>query len=62
MLERRGLAYAEVEKAIGADALPRAIARCTDCHARYYCGRRPARCINASIFTAALRKKALGAA
>jgi hypothetical protein len=57
MLERRGLTYAELEHAIGPEALPRAMSRCGDCGARYYCGWRKAGCLNGELFTAALRKK-----
>ena len=57
MLSRRGVTYAELENAIGAEALPRAIDRCTDCDARYYCGWRDAECPNAELFAAALRKR-----
>lgn len=59
MLESRGLTYAELENAIGAEALPRAMSRCTDCGARYYCGWRKAECLNGELFTAALRKNSV---
>jgi hypothetical protein len=61
MLERRGVGYAELENAIGAEALPRAMRRCAECNARYYCGRRGAACPNGPLFTAALRKRAAAA-
>jgi hypothetical protein len=62
MLERRGVAYAELENAIGADALPRAMRRCTDCGARYMCGWRNTACPNGGRFEAARRKKSIPAA
>jgi len=62
MLERRGLTYAQLENAIGTEAVPRAMRRCADCGARYYCGWRKAECLNGEIFTAALRKKSVRAA
>jgi hypothetical protein len=61
MLERRGLTYAEVETAIGADAIPRAMRRCIDCRARYACGWRNAGCLNGQLFTAAARNKSVPA-
>jgi len=62
MLERRGVTYAELENAIGAHALPRAMRRCTDCGARYVCGWRNAGCPNGGLFEAALIKKSIPAA
>jgi len=62
MLERRGVTYAELESAIGAEALPRAMSRCMDCGARYYCSWRKAQCPNGELFASALRKKAIPAA
>ena len=62
MLERYGLTYAELEKAVGAEAVPRAIGRCTDCGARYHCGWRRAGCLNGPLFAAAVRRKSLPAA
>ncbi|HET9669651.1 MAG TPA: hypothetical protein VFQ93_08590 [Casimicrobiaceae bacterium] len=57
MLARRGVTYAELENAIGAEALPRAIERCTACDARYSCGWRDAECPNAGLFASAISKR-----
>jgi hypothetical protein len=62
MLTRRGVTYAELENAIGAEALLRAMNRCTDCGSRYACGFRNVECPNGGLFTAALSKKFFSAA
>jgi hypothetical protein len=62
MLERRGLTYAELEDAIGAEAVPRALRRCSECRERYSCGARTGKCPNAPLFTAALTRKRLSVA
>jgi len=62
MLERRGVTFAELENAIGVEALPRAMNRCTACGSRYVCGWRSVKCPNGGLFRAALRKKLISAA
>lgn len=61
MLERRGVSYEEVERAIGPHAVAKAMHRCIDCGSRYDCGWRTVECLNADLFTAALRKRSAAA-
>lgn len=57
MLERRGLSYAEVELAVGAEGLALAMRRCGECGGRWDCGARPIACPNEPVFSAAASRK-----
>jgi hypothetical protein len=50
MVERHGLSFDEMERAVGADALVRALGRCADCTRRESCSGELAGCPNAPLF------------
>ena len=50
LVERHGLSLEEMERAVGADALARALRRCADCSVRPSCARELAHCPNAPLF------------
>ena len=50
MVERHGLTFDEMERAVGADALARALRRCADCTRRHSCAEELAGCPNAPLF------------
>lgn len=57
MLERRGLSYAQLERAVGAEGLALAMRRCGECDGRWDCGERPIACPNQPLFSAAASRK-----
>lgn len=50
MIERHGLNCDQMERAVGADALARALSRCADCTRRQSCAGELAGCPNAPLF------------
>jgi hypothetical protein len=50
MIERHGLTCDQMERAVGADALARALRRCADCTRRRSCDGDLAACPNAPLF------------
>lgn len=50
VVERHGLSFDEMERAVGADALVRALRRCADCNRRWNCAGDLADCPNAPLF------------
>lgn len=50
MIERHGLSLDEMERAVGADALARALRRCADCRRKRSCMGDLAGCPNAPLF------------
>jgi len=50
LVERHGLSFDEMERAVGADALARALSRCADCTRRPSCAGELAGCPNAPLF------------
>ena len=50
MVERHGLSFDQIERAVGADALGRALHRCADCDRRRSCTGNLAGCPNAPLF------------
>ena len=50
MIERHGLSLDEMERAVGADALARALRRCADCSRKRSCMGDLAGCPNAPLF------------
>ena len=49
MLERQGLNARQVEAAVGAGGIARALRRCALCPGRRDCGRRPVECPNEAL-------------
>jgi hypothetical protein len=49
MLERRGLNALQLEAAVGAGGIARALRRCALCASRRDCGRRPVECPNEAL-------------
>lgn len=49
MIERHGLTCDQMERAVGADALARALSRCADCTRRHNCAGDLAGCPNAPL-------------
>ena len=50
LVERHGLGFEEMERAVGADALARALRRCADCTRRRSCAGDLSGCPNAPLF------------
>jgi hypothetical protein len=50
LVERHGLGFDEMERAVGPDALARALRRCADCSRRSSCAGDLAGCPNAPLF------------
>ena len=50
LVERHGLGFDEMERAVGPDALARALRRCADCSRRPSCAGNLPGCPNAALF------------